>query len=108
MSSESPYLDYVLELLAPHGPVRSKRFFGGTGLVANGHQFGMVMKDSLYFCVSAGNRRHFEAHGMGPFSYATRKGRVEVKRYYEVPAEVIEEPELLREWLHRAMGDATA
>jgi DNA transformation protein len=33
--------------------------------------------------------------GSGCFSYTTKKGRVDVKKYYEVPAEFLEDQERL-------------
>lgn len=85
MAVGGDYLAYVMDLLSVHGEVNSKRFFGGVGLVACGRQFAMVMKDTLYFCVSARTRPHFEEHDIEPFSYFTKRGRVQVRRYYEVP-----------------------
>ena len=42
------YLDYLLDLLAPLGPVQAKRMFGGTGLFFDGTMFGLIVDDVLY------------------------------------------------------------
>ena len=36
---------YLLELLAPLGPVSAKRMFGGVGLFHNGIMFGLIASD---------------------------------------------------------------
>lgn len=107
MTVGGSYLTYVTDLLSEHGEVHSKRFFGGVGLVARGRQFAMVMKDTLYFCASARTRPRFEEHGMEPFSYLTKRGRVQVRRYYEVPVAVLEDSEQLKHWIDRAIADAS-
>lgn len=106
MAVGDDYLAYVVDQLSAHREIRSKRFFGGIGLVAQGLQFAMIMKDTLYFCVGAEARPRYEAQGMEPFSYATRKGRVQVKRYYEVPVAVLEDADELKVWMAAAISDA--
>lgn len=50
------------------------------------------MGNSLYFAVDSLTRPAYEKFGSGCFSYETKKGRVNVNRYFEVPAQAIEEP----------------
>ena len=61
------------------------------GLTADGTQFGMVMGNTLYFVVDDTSRPVYEKLGCTCFSYATRKGQVKVNRYFEVPAQALEE-----------------
>lgn len=92
MTAASPeYLRLVMDLLAPAGAVRTRRFFGGTGLILDGVQFAMIMGNSLYFCVDDETRPGFREAGCQPFSYATRKKRVTVERYWSAPAEDFED-----------------
>ena len=42
---------YLLELLAPLGPVSARRMFGGVGLFHNGTMFGLIARDELFFKV---------------------------------------------------------
>jgi DNA transformation protein len=58
------------------------------------------MGNMLYFCVDADSRRKYEQLGMGPFSYSMKKGRVQVRKYCAVPAELFEDQEKLVEWAH--------
>lgn len=103
MAADTEFIDYVLDLLDPIPDVASGRFFGGTGLTAAGTQFAMVMGGALYFVVNDQTRPKYEAAGMPPFSYATKKGRVNVKRYYQVPVDILETPPELIEWAEESI-----
>lgn len=97
------FTEHILELLEPIGVVEAKRFFGGVGISNGFVQFAMLMSDSLYFVVDDETRPRYEQAGMPPFSYQTKKGRVQVHRYFEVPEDVLAEPELLQEWAKNAI-----
>lgn len=103
MSASTEYTEYILELLEPLGPITTGRFFGGVGLAGNGVQFAMLMGNSLYFVVDDTTREKYTAAGMMCFSYLTKKGRVQVRRYFELPEEVLTDPAELRRWAHEAM-----
>ena len=103
MAATDDYLHYVLEQLAPVGRVNAARFFGGIGLARGSVQFAMVMSNTLYFVVDDTTRARYEAAGMEPFAYDTRRRRVEVRRYFAVPESVLDDPEVLREWAEEAL-----
>ena len=44
---------------------------------------------------------------MALFSYMTKKGRVQVRRYYELPENVLTDPEQLRRWADESKRIAT-
>ena len=68
--------------------------FGGHGLYEAGVFFGIIHLGRLYFRVSDATRPEYEARGMKPFQPGARQT---LGRYYEVPAEVLEDPtEVLR------------
>jgi DNA transformation protein and related proteins len=91
----SDYVDFVKDQLASLQGVSIGRFFGGIGLSCEGTQFAMIMGSSLYFVVDDSTRPKYERMGSDCFSYSTKKGRVDVRKYYAVPVEVIEEEERL-------------
>lgn len=95
------FLDFVLDQLAPLGPVRARRMFGGGGLYLSDTMFAIVSEDVLYFKVDDGNRAAFEDAGMGPFTYESR-GRSVALSYYEVPPDLVEEPDALNDWARAA------
>lgn len=98
--------DQLLALLAPLGPVGSKRFFSGSGLVFEDTIFGFVMGDSVYLRVDDASRPKFAAAGSKPFAYSTKARRVTVEAYYELPPELLDEPETLRAWASEAVAVA--
>ena len=101
--STQEYVDYVLELLEPIQKISSGRFFGGIGLKSDSVQFAMVMGNSLFFVVDDSTRPKYEALGMGCFWYNTKKKKVNVKKYYEVPGDLLEDNETLLKWAKEAI-----
>ena len=90
-SGSSEYVEYIMEQLSAIAGLTSGRFFGGVGLSANSAQFAMVMGNSLYFAVNDATRPKYEQMGSDCFSYNTKNGRVQVKRYFQVPAAALED-----------------
>lgn len=107
MSVTADYLAFVLEQLAGLGRVSSRRMFGGAGLYHDGLFFGLIDDDVLYFKVGDSNRGDFEACGKGPFQPFPDRPEA-VMNYYEVPGEVLEDPELLITWARKAIAVALA
>ena len=77
-----------------HG-LRSARLFGGVGFRADGVQFALIIDNLLYFVVDDRTRPAYEAMGSHCFSYTTRLRRVEVRRYFALPADLLEDRERL-------------
>lgn len=101
MPVSDEYLAYVVEQLEGLGAVQSRRMFGGAGLYCDGLFFAIVADDVLYFKVDDSNRADYEAEGMGPFQpFADKKA---VMQYYEVPIDVLENRETLRDWAAKAL-----
>jgi hypothetical protein len=63
---------------------------------------GFVMKGALYLRVDEASRGRYAAFGCQPFAYETRERRVTVAGYYQAPAEAMDEPTVLREWVTQA------
>lgn len=99
------YRQYVLDCLERVVPrVRATSMFGGVGLYAGDLFFALIARDTLYFKVDDGNRPDFVAREMGPFlPFGDER---EVMQYYELPAELLEEPEELRLWAEKAVAVA--
>jgi DNA transformation protein len=95
------YRDWVLEQLREAGSVTARSMFGGAGIYLEGTIFALIADDTLYFKVDDENRPDFEAVGMGPFR--PYKDGTEVMQYYEVPADVLEDRERLRDWAWKAV-----
>lgn len=107
MKLSTEYTEYVLELLAPIGQVHTTQFFGGVGIYYGPVQFAMMIGNALYFVTDENTRTKYEQGGMQPFSYMTKKGRVLVRRYYELPEEVLTDARQLRVWANESIAIAT-
>jgi DNA transformation protein len=101
----SGYVDYVLEQLKPLGAVRARSMFGGHGVYCGALFFALIASETLYFKVDDANRADYERHGKQPFMPFPDKPEM-VMSYYEVPADVIEDPEELVRWAQRALAVA--
>jgi DNA transformation protein len=78
--------------------------FGGVGIYAAELFFALLDDDTLYFKVDDATRPQFESRGMAPFRPYGEEG--EVMGYYEVPADVLEDPEALGVWVEEALAVA--
>lgn len=94
---------YVLEQLGRAVPVTSRRMFGAVGIYSDGRFFAILDEDRLYFKVDDSSRPEFERAGMGPFR---PYGDARSMQYFEVPIDVLEDPDELRLWAGRAIRAA--
>jgi len=105
MSVSPSFRAYVLEQLARATPgIRARSMFGGVGIYASDLFFALIDDDILYFKVDATTRSDFEQRGMEPFRPGGPAG--EVMQYYQVPEEVLEDPDQLRRWAGAALDVA--
>jgi DNA transformation protein len=101
MAISPEYKEFLLDQFEPFGPVTIRRMFGGAGIFRDGLMFALVADDTLYFKVGDENQIDFEDRGMEPFTYL-RKSKPASLRYYEVPADVLEDPQELLPWAQKA------
>ena len=97
---------YLLELLAPLGPISARRMFGGVGLFHSRTMFGLIARDELFFKVGDANRPAYEAAGEAPFSYETKHGSNTIGSYWRCPPELIDDAETFRAWAREAIEAA--
>ncbi|MBK7093001.1 MAG: TfoX/Sxy family protein [bacterium] len=104
MAVSNSYLEYVLERMGTVGAVTARRMFGGVGIYFDITFFALIDNDTLYFKVNNENRKDYESEQMEPFrpfgedSYSMK--------YYSVPERIIEDNQLLREWMLKAVAAA--
>ena len=101
-------LDHIADQLRGFGPMTIRRMFSGAGLYRGGQIFGLVIRDVLYFKVGDGNRAAYLAAGAKPFVHRRRGATAATFSYYEVPAAVFDDPDLLVEWAEAAYAAARA
>ena len=66
--------------------------------------FALIADDVLYLKVDDDNRPEFEARGMPPFRPFGEGG--EVMQYYQLPEELLEDPEAMKPWVEKAIAVA--
>ena len=104
MAGKDEYIEYLLDLLMPLGPVTARRMFGGHGLYLDGIMFGLVAgEDGLYLKVDAETEADFEAAGAEPFLYS-RPGKTVKMSYRQAPDGSLEDRDELLGWAHLAVA----
>lgn len=107
MAVSPEYKEFLQDQFAPFGPVTIRPMFGGAGIFRGGVMFGLIAYETLYLKAGDENRGDFEARGMGPFTYSGKSKPVSMS-YYEVPIDVLEDAQDLREWAEKAFAVALA
>ena len=78
--------------------------FGGVGIYSGDLFFALIADDTLYFKVDDSTRPDFVARGMGPFRPFGDGG--ETMQYYQIPEDLLEDPDALRPWAEKAVAIA--
>lgn len=80
----------IVERLAPLGPVKWKKMFGGAGIFLNGKMFALVNHDGYaHLKVNDTNRDRYESAGCTRFC---------TMPYYSIPEDVLADDDRLLEW----------
>ena len=105
MSVSPSFRTFILDQLGRSVPrVRARGMFGGVGIYAGDLFFALIANDTLYFKVDDSNRPDFEALGMRPFlPYGDERDKMQ---YYEVPADLLDDPDALRPWAEKSIAVA--
>lgn len=101
----SDFIEYLADVLAPLGTVRSKRMFGGVGVYIDGLFCAIIVDDCPYFKGDDDNEAQFAASGCLPFTY--KKEGVEYSmRYYRATEEAMDDPEEMCRWASLGLAAA--
>jgi DNA transformation protein len=106
MTTEAGFIALLEDLLAPVGPIRVKRMFGGAGIYAEGVMFAIVAGERVYFKTDEAGSAAFEDAGTGPFTYSAKSGTGVLKSFWQVPDLLIDEPDEFAVWARRAIAAA--
>jgi DNA transformation protein len=104
MAVSADYREYVLEQMGRVAPVSGRAMFGGVGIYSDGLFFALMDDGAVYLKVDDTNRAMFVDAGMGPFDLHGDGSML--MRYYELPADLLESPDLLRPWMDAALDVA--
>ena len=104
MAVSEEFREYVIERLQAVIPVYWRSMFGGLGIYSNQVHFALASKNGLYFKVDDENREDYEQAGMNPFRPFGNDSFV--MSYYEVPEDILENPEILAVWVEKSLAAA--
>ena len=86
---------FIMDQLADLPGLTCRAMFGGYGLYQKAKFFGIIHKGRLYFKVAMTTVARYQEAGMKPFRPNAKQT---LKSFYEVPVDVIEDPEALTSW----------
>lgn len=96
MPSDTPYLQFLREQLAPLGEITSRAMFGGFCLYCDGAVFALVANNTLFLKVDDCNRALFQERGLKAFR--PFEDQETTMSYYEAPPEIFEDPAAMEHW----------
>ena len=106
MTGSRALAERILGFLGPSSDVSLAPFFGGWSLRHAGKQIGIVM-DTAYAKLDLAYRDTWHDNGSVPFRYTARGRTVTVEAYWSVPADALDDPNLLRDLLLGANHDSS-
>ncbi|MCI0528448.1 MAG: TfoX/Sxy family protein [Nitrospira sp.] len=98
---EDSFKEFVLDQLHDLKKVTCRAMFGGYGLYQGKTFFGILYNGRLYFKTNQMTRSEYIEKGMKPFRPSAK---MTLKNYYEVPADILEDPDQLEEWAKKAIS----
>lgn len=99
-SKDDSFKDFVLDQLHELDDVEARRMFGGHGLYRDETFFGIIHRGRLYFKIEESTVGEYRKRKMKPFRPNAKQT---LKSYYQVPVEILEDTDRLREWATRAI-----
>lgn len=107
MPQDSAFKEYVVsEVLREIDGVTARAMFGGWGIYRHGVFFAMIANGVLYFKIDESNKADYASAGSKPFIYHSPKGKPMQMGYYEVPEQVMENREEIKQWVEKACAVA--
>ena len=100
LAQDTGFKTFVEDQLSSLRGVSCRAMFGGYGIYQGRTFFGILFRGQLYFKTSEATRGRYTAAGMKPFRPSAKQT---LKNYYEVPAEVVEDPDELAVWAKEAI-----
>jgi DNA transformation protein len=101
--------EFIADLFSAFGPVSVRRMFGGAGLFADGHCFGIAFDGVIYFKTDDTTQPLFESEGSAPFVYPLMKKprpRRKPSSFWRLPDRLYDDPDELASWARTALAVA--
>ena len=97
---DESFKDFIVDQLSEMDGVEARRMFGGHGLYQDETFFGIVHKGKLFFKIDESTVGEYRKRKMKSFR---PNGKQTLKSYYQVPVEIIEDADGLRQWAVKAV-----
>lgn len=107
MAVSSEYTAFVLDLLAPLGPVSARRMFGGAGVYVGDAMVGLIADETLYLRTDDALMADMQAAGGVPFVY-DGKAKPVTMPYCTLPDSALDDPDEALAWARRSLAPAEA
>ncbi len=105
MTISDEYLEYLKEQLEwlPH--LYARRMFGGAGFYSDELFFAIATDDGLYLKGDGESEGIYQEGGGERFTYEA-KGKTSRMNFWSVPADVLEDEDVLHRWVNIALETA--
>lgn len=104
-AEKPPFVSHCVELLAPLGPVRVRRMFGGWGLYVDEIFLAIIAFERLYLKVNFATQARFEQAHCEPLVFEA-KGKAVSLGYWTAPPDALDSPALMEPWARLAVQAA--
>ncbi|MGH8841107.1 MAG: TfoX/Sxy family protein [Advenella sp.] len=103
MSVSRDFLEYVLDLLTPMGPIATRRMFGSVGLYLDGRMFAIVSGEDRFYVKSDNQTQgQFDEADCPALTYTTKKPNGESKTvalsFRAPPESVLDDRQQMLDW----------
>ncbi|HEU4485484.1 MAG TPA: TfoX/Sxy family protein [Povalibacter sp.] len=105
MRIKSSLAVYVTEQLGFLGPISNRSIFGSVGIFVDERLLGIVSNDTLYLHTGPSNRDDYLSRGCAQFKPYPNAFDLTTD-HHQVPQEIVQDPELLKQWGERALKAA--
>lgn len=100
------FVALIEEQLAPLGPIRIRKMFGGAGVYAHDLMFGLIMGETLYLKADDVSEPEFAAAGSEPFVFQFKDGTSGSLRYWRLPEEAADDADAAERWARLGLDAA--
>lgn len=106
MAFDQGLVDWVIEAMAPVGPVTMRHMMGTGTLFFDGRIFAVVDEEAVWFKSDAVSNPIWEAAGSDRFTFTEKSGETLAMNYRRAPADAYDDADAMREWAGVAIAAA--
>jgi DNA transformation protein len=104
MAKQDPFVIYILEEALGHvSGLQVRPMFGAYGMYKDGVFFAIIEDGELFFKVNEQTVGEYEIRESRQFTYPMKSGETSKMNYWKVPEEILEDRELVEEWIETSV-----